>query len=160
VWPFKKQPTVEDLRGYKKITINGMRFTIKRVNPLLDFHSDRMPQIFSDYESVREKPLPTSASEALKKVQGDMYDIILAGVVDPKMVPNGKDGGFTPEDMFRDPTLGVKLYHVIIEHSLNKFKGLSKVFFSIGIKYGLLMHYASGMVKRLAVWSLPKETSA
>ena len=158
MWPFKpKQPTVEDLRGYKMITVNGMRFTIKKLNPVLDFPTDKIPQIFTDYQTVKDAPRPPSTLEAVKKSQTEMYDTIQAGVVDPKIVPVGKEGGFTPEDLFRDPTMGLKLYYAIIENSLNQFTGINKLFFSIGIKLSLLTHYASGTVRSLATWSFPKE---
>jgi hypothetical protein len=128
---FSKKTTVEELRGYKKITINGMRFTIKKINPLLDFHSDQMPQIFTDFVSARPSALPTMTPETIKKYQEDMYSIIRAGLVDPVLSKEG----ITAEDLFRDMEVGSKLYQEILEHSMNRFKGLKKLFFSIKSKY-------------------------
>ena len=128
---FSKKTTVEELRGYKKITINGMRFVIKRINPLLDFHSDQMPQIFTDFVSARPSALPSITPESIKKYQEDMYAVIRAGVIEPVLSKEG----ITPEDLFRDMEVGVKLYQSILEHSMNRFKGLRKLFFSIRSKY-------------------------
>lgn len=127
MWPFKqKESLAEKLRGHKQIKIQGMRFTIRRLNPLLDFPSDKIPQIFTDFVSVKDKPILDP-----KKIQEDMYSIIQAGVVEPRL----SQEGITPEDLFRDPEIGTGLYREIIEHSLNRFKGLKKLFFSIKARY-------------------------
>ena len=139
MWPFKPKENdlVSRLRGYKKITIEGMRFTIKKINPFLDFQSDRIPTIFTDFISARKvEPAPLD-SAALKKHQEDMYAIIKAGVVEPDLGSNG----ITVEDLFRDMDLGVKLYLTILDHSLNRFRGLKKLFFSIKTKYSLYIKW-------------------
>lgn len=158
MWPFKPNLSVEKLRGYRKIVINGMAFTIRKLNPLIDFRSDQIPQIFTDYESARAR-IPDTPQTA-KKAQEDMYAVIHAGVVSPDLVPEGKKDGLNPSDLFRDPTMGLKLYYEIIYHSLNHFKGFKRLFFWIGIKLSLLMLYANGTVNGLAVYSLKKEKPA
>jgi len=159
---FSKKTTVEELRGYKKITINGMRFTIKRINPLLDFHSDQMPQIFTDFVSARPSALPTMTPETIKKYQEDMYAIIRAGVVDPVLSKEG----ITTEDLFRDMEIGTKLYQAILEHSMNRFKGLKKLFFSIKSKYSsyivwrkLTGHYQATFYKQMNSSQFLKDNS-
>lgn len=131
MWPFKKQPTLEDLRGYKKITVGGMRFTIKRINPLLDFTSDNIPQIFTDFKSIRDKPSLENNPTLLKKLQEDMYAVIQAGVVEPSL----EKGSIEVDDLFRDAEIGIGLYQAILEHAFNNFKGLKKLFFSIKTRY-------------------------
>lgn len=119
-----------------------MNFTIKRLNPLIDFTSDNMPQIFTDILSARrEDPNRQRTTVELIKMHTDMYAIIEAGVIEPEMVPigsgdkRGKEDGITAEDLFRDPDIGYKLYMAILDHSLNRFKGIKKLFFSIRTKY-------------------------
>lgn len=153
MWPFKKKDLKEKLLNLKNIKINGMAFTIKAISPLLDFPSDKMPQIFTDFVSARKVDPATVTVERVKKIQQDMYSTIAAGVVDPVIKPSGTKNELTPEDLFRDPSMGVKLYYAIMNHSLNKFSGLNHLFFSIGIKLSMLMFYASGTVKDLAHWS-------
>ncbi len=132
MWPFrKKESYLEKLRGYKKITVGGMRFTIKKINPLLDFKSESIPQIFTDFSSIKDKPVVANTPELIKKYQQDLYSVIQAGVVDPII---SKDH-ITAEDLFRIPEIGVELYRLILEHSFNQFKGLKKLFFSIKTKY-------------------------
>lgn len=152
MWPFKRRDPYEQLKGLKKIKIRGMGFTIKKLNPFLDFTTETMPQIFTDFASVK-KPLPENNPAVTKKYQEDMYSIIKAGVVEP---PLTKDG-ISVEDLFRDPSIGIRLYQEILNHSLNQFRGLKKLFFSIRIKLIYLTWCAKGMANALAVSSSKKE---
>ncbi len=132
MWFFgRKKPTVENLRGYKKITIKGMPFVIQRINPFLDFPSDKIPQIFTDYQSVRKLPTEQASPERVKRVQEDMYATIQAGVVEPALSKEN----ISVEDLFRDIDIGIGLYQSILDHSFNHFKGLKKLFFSIKTRY-------------------------
>jgi hypothetical protein len=119
-----------------------MKFLIKKINPLIDFSSDKMPQIFTDILNQRKEDVNRTRTTAeLIKLQQDMYSIIEAGVVDPVLVPvgsgdtKGKEDGITVEDLFRNPDIGYGLYSIILDHSLNKFRGIKKLFFSIKTKY-------------------------
>lgn len=154
----EKDPREKFLR-LKTLKINGMVFTIKAVNPLIDFAADKIPQIFTDWVSARKVETKTPGAPEIKKLQEDMYPVIQAGLEKPKLHRKSEDG-LTVEDLFRDPAIGVKLYYSILEHSLNRFRGLNRLFFSIGIKFSLLMLFASGMVSGLQHTSSPKATSA
>lgn len=140
-----KKPSKEVLQGYKRIRVNGMRFTIRKVNPLVDFSADKIPQIFADYVSRRQLPV------SIEKAQKEMYAMIEAGVIEPKLFPigigenRGKEGGLTVEDLFRDFEMGQKLYLAILDHSLNRFKGIRKLFFSIKTKYLFWIALQKGM---------------
>lgn len=142
------------LQDLKKVKVSGMRFTIRKISPLLDFPLDKMPQIFTDFMSRRkvDKNAVLSPAELLKSQQ-DIYSIIQAGVVDPKLEPigigekRGKENGITVEDLFRDPDIGYGLYNEIMTHSLLRFRGLKSVFFSIKIKYLAFMESRKNMEK-------------
>ena len=125
-----------------------MEFTIKPVNPLLDFPTDKIPQIFTNWQTARKIDPKAPEIPDLKRMQEDMYSIVSAGLESPKLSRKSSDG-IIVEDLFRDPAIGVKLYYAILEHSLNKFRGLRRVFFSIGIKLSELTLFASGMVSDL-----------
>ena len=142
MWPFRRRQSKEDFQGYKRVTINGMRFTIRRLNPLLDFSLEKMPQIFSDYltRRVQKEDKVTTLAE-LKRQQDDMLGIIRAGVVEPKL----SEDGISAADLFRDPTLGPKLYIEILAHSLSLFRGIKGVFFYQKIKWSLWIQWLKGM---------------
>lgn len=121
MWPFDREPTRASLEGHRKVVIMGQRFTIRRLSPLVDFPADRMPQIFTD--TTRAPKPDFSLPSVQKKALEGMYDVLLAGVVEPKLVPVGsKKEGFTPDDIFRDADVGRQLYMKIIEHSLFRLR--------------------------------------
>lgn len=142
MWPFSKEITKARLEGHKCIRVNGMRFIIKRLNPLLDFPIDKMPQIFADYLNRRpaRDPKPTD----LKKNIEDMLSIVEAAVVDPVLAGDGAVG-ITAQDLFRDASLGAKLYIEVLAHSLNAFRGLKGIFFYHRIKWSLWTHWLKDM---------------
>ena len=126
------------LQGHKTIKIGGSRYVIRKVNPFLDLPSDKFPQIFTSFVSHRkQKSDPQFTPEQAKGINEGIKAIVFAGLVDPPLVPvgtgdkHGREDGITVEDMFRDPTVGIKLYCAIVEHSFNIFRGLKGVFFSI-----------------------------
>lgn len=141
MWFFGKKPGKKDLQSLKKVKISGFKFTIKKLNPFLDFNRDEMPQIFTTFISKRKVDVPVQPNEAqIRKYQEDMRMIIEAGVVYPKLVPVGKDEdkgkekGITINDIFASIEFASKLYLEIIIHSLNQFKGLKGLFFSQKIR--------------------------
>ena len=100
--------TKQELQGHKKIKICGMKFIIKRINPLLDFESNNIPQIFTSFISRRK----TEVLPDEKKILNQMIPIIEAGVVYPELVAIGtgekenKEDGITVKDLFVNPEMG------------------------------------------------------
>jgi hypothetical protein len=141
------------LLGYKRIKIKGMRFVIRRVNPLMDFPVEKVPQLFTELQSAR-KPDPTKPPtiEQIKAMREQMLIYIEAGVVEPRLVPvgvgpkNGMEEGLTAEDLCRDQDMGTRLYWAILSHSLNTFKGIKSLFFSIKQKLLLFILLRIGTV--------------
>lgn len=138
-----------ELQGLKKLKIFGGKYVIRRINPLLDFTYDKMPQIFTHYISKRPVDTALPHPAQLQRNFEDMKLIVQAGVVEPKLVPvgkgeaKGKEDGITVEDLFVDMELGTRLYLEIFAHSLNRFRGLKGLFFSIKIRHLLFMLYRS-----------------
>jgi len=144
----------ENFQGLKKIKVCGMRFTIKRLNPLIDFPVDKIPQIFTDYVSRRKvDPNHVQTPAELLQMQKDIYSIIEAAVVEPPLVPigsgekRGKEDGITVEDLFRDAELGYKLYSEILNHSLFRFRGIKGLFFSTRARFLAFMQLRRSMGK-------------
>lgn len=148
----------EKLLRLKNLKISGMEFTIKAVNPLVDFPADKIPQIFTDWVSHRKVEAKPLEIPDIKKIQQDMYAIIEAGVDKPKLYRKADDG-ITVQDLFRDPAIGVKLYYEILEHSLNRFRGLGRLFFSIAIRSSRSMLFVGDTLSLLQVTSSPKASS-
>jgi hypothetical protein len=138
----------EKLQGHKVVKVCGSKFVIRRINPIMDFPADKMPQIFTSFKSERKTDkTPYSATTILEQ----MIRVIEAGVVSPELVPvgkadkRGKEDGITAEDLFRDEETGVKLFQEIMLHSLNHYRGLKGVFFSLKNRLTFAINLAKNM---------------
>lgn len=136
MYPVDKR--IRKFRGYKKIRLGGMTFIIQKINPLIDIQSKELPMIFThiDPSNVRMRKLIEKVN--LKDQIKYMAPVIKAGVVEPPIMENPNDG-FTVEDFFVDPLIGYRLWEIILNHSLNRFKGIKGVFFSIMTKLYLFI---------------------
>lgn len=135
MWKRSEDKIKARLLGLKKINVEGFKFTIKKVNPFIDFPSDKIPQIFTDF--ISRRPIDTSKQPSpleTAKTYEYIKVILQAGVYFPKLVPSengdkrGKEGGITVNDLFIDEDIAYKLYLEIMTHSLNKFKGIKGFF--------------------------------
>lgn len=137
---WSKEPTKADLQQHKRLKIYGHSYVIRKVNPLIDFKDGNVPQIFTSFVSRRKiEEKPPTESELNKRVE-DMRSVVKAGLVSPEL---SKDG-ITIDDIFRDMDVAAKLYVAIIEHSLNRFRGLRGFFLSMRIKLLLLIASQKG----------------
>ena len=134
----------EQLQGQKTIKVFGGKYVIRKINPLLDFSYDKIPQIFSIYQTKRPAVNTQPHLSQLQKNLEDMKAMVNIGLVEPKLVAIGKgdkldrEDGITVNDLFRDMELGTRLYLEILTHSLNRFTGLKGLFFSIRTRHLLL----------------------
>ena len=144
----------DDFNGIKTVWVNGHKFKIRKVNPFLDFEADTMPQIFSFYIKRRKPAEPADLSfEQIVKSLTDMKRMVSAGVVWPKLCPEI----LTIDDIFRWGDTGPKLYLEIIAHSLNQFRGLRGVFFSIKTRLWLYMQWRKATAKLQSIYSFQTE---
>lgn len=165
---FKKDPQrlKARLQDLKTVKLAGVRFVIKKLNPLLDFPADQIPQIFTNFLSSRTKGSADLSSQDLARFEHDMIRIVEAALVEPVLVPVGKDAekgrenGITIDDIFRDPQLGAELYNEVLLHSLNRFRGMNGLFFSIRMRYSQFMLHRKSLAEHLSRSSSPTETSA
>lgn len=153
MWPFGRRGGFkEHFEDHLRIKVGGWPFVIRKVNPLLDFPSDRMPRVFTDFLSRRkgaqEKP-PQDDAEAMRRAMDDMAMMFKAGIVSPKVTDETEGGDSVPlKAIFYDMDAATQLYGSIIEHSLGRLKGLRGLFFSTRAKclrYTLLLR---GMANR------------
>lgn len=141
MWPCKTPTEKEKILDLKTIKVGGLKFTIKKINPLLDFPADRMPQIFTDFLDKYQANNKANPSETeLKSFDSNIKPVLQAGIYRPIFEPvgegeaYGKEKGLTIQDLFIDREIAYKLFSEIMEHSLNRFKGLAKLFFSIRVR--------------------------
>lgn len=117
------------LENQKKVKIHGHSFVIRKINPLLDFTPERMPSIFSSFQSRRKTTVSAVAEMSdPRKAIDDMMMVVEAGLIVPELSKDSATG-ITIKDIFRDSETGAKLYLEILDHSLNQMSGMRKVFF-------------------------------
>lgn len=146
MWPFSKAASKEKLQGWRTVRINGWKFTIRKLNPMLDFPPDRMPRLFGELTSVR-RPVPESAAKVDEKHSlEDLKLTIVKGTVRPAIGLTEKDkADFTADDLLRNGDTAVKLYIEIMSHSLNMLSGLRGVFFYTRIRHWLFTAWLKSM---------------
>jgi len=143
MWLLSKKPTRERLREYKTLKISGMKIVIRKINPLVDFAVDKMPQIFTSFISRRKTTPEQQINEAtLRKSQEDMKNVISAGIVEPEL---GKK--INIDDIMANTAMALELYTEVIVHSLNMFKGIKGVFFSIKTRRLFYTAYVKNLAK-------------
>lgn len=154
---FARKPTKADLQGHKTVIIGGMKFTIRRLSPLIDFATDRMPMVFSDTTRLPKQDLSNPA--IAKRILDDMHAVVQAGVVDPPLATSGKPD-LNVADIFRDPEIGNKLYIAIMEHSLIRLNGLRLPFFFLVRLLLRFIIWLKSTVNVLVTWSSRGRNSA
>lgn len=153
------------LQGHKTVRVFGDKYVIRKINPFLDFAYDSMPQIFTYQKSNRPETEVVPHPATIQKQLKDMKAIVAAGIVEPKLEPVGKgekfrhEAGITIDDLFVDMELGTRLYLEIIAHSLNKFRGIRSLFFSIATRWSLFTEWRRNMDKSPLPSSSPTETT-
>lgn len=141
------------LQGHKTVHIDGQKFVIRKINPIMDFLPENMPQIFTSLNPRRD------ISKAIdpKVLLSQMMNIVGAALVYPDLVAigkgdkKGKEDGITIDDIFRDQEVGSKLFFEVMIHSLNRFSGLKSLFFSLKIRlaYWIASLNAMGVDRRI-----------
>ena len=124
----------------KTVKLSGIKFVIKRINPLLDLPSNKIPTCFTDFISARKTTeVPKLSQKELEALYDLMSYVIKAGVYSPKLLPVDKENpykekGLTIKDIFLDEMLAYQLYIEIMAHACFRFSTVGKIFFSKGIK--------------------------
>jgi hypothetical protein len=145
MWPFSKAATKENLQEWKRVRVNGWTFTIRRLNPLLDFPGDKMPQIFTAMAPSRkpgvDKPVQAGPEKADKGLD-ELRLVLSKGVVSPKIGIKEGEGTLSADDLIRDEDTAGKLYIEIMAHSMKTFRGLKGFFLWARIRRSLYTAWA------------------
>lgn len=134
-WLFGSKTARERAGVEKVVKVNGSRYRIRRINPLLDFNSNDLPQVFSTIVPGR-RAVPPATFESMAQSQRDIALVLQAGIVEPPLVKVGvgaksnKEDGLTAYDLLRDFDTALKLYIEIVDFSMHRLCGLRGLFFS------------------------------
>ena len=118
----------EVLSQTKKLVIQGVRFEIKKIDPL--DHAKGLHVLRSQFDLYSlTKPKEHEVSEAdLKKIRQHYRDVFLAGVIRPALSIKPESGeAIFVDDIFKDEMMSEKLYFEIICFTYGKKKFKSSV---------------------------------
>lgn len=105
----------------KKVTVKGIRFKIKKVN-LLNYldGSKILLQHFDTHKTKVEKASTITVSE--EKVKQHYKQVLVAGVVEPKLSLSEEEGCILVDELFIDWEVVNLLYLQIVEYTYGKKK--------------------------------------
>lgn len=111
----------EYLTETRKVTVNGIRFTVRRLN-IYDYldGSKTLTTYYQLYQAGKVK----EAEQSLKKVTDHYKDCFMSAVVKPKLKrkDDPEDAAIFVDEITRDLSLAQKLYIEIISFTDNKKK--------------------------------------
>jgi hypothetical protein len=119
---FFKKSLDSHLNETKKIKVHGVYFKIKKINAMDHLQGyNTLQKIFDVYKVNNGKP-PENRDKLddLKKVKDYCRDIILAGVVTPKLSIKPDGSGYFVDEIFRDFALAQALTHEILKFTYKK----------------------------------------
>lgn len=110
-----------ELYKTKKIVVCGVRFEIKKIN-LLDYlnGSKVLLQQFDTYKTAGVKNTPANLSEDNAKKH--LADVLVAGVVNPKLTHKENGNDIPVNDLFMNMDMSNELYMKILEYTYGKKK--------------------------------------
>jgi hypothetical protein len=121
----KTKSLKEHLSGTKLIKVSGVLFHIRKIS-VLDYMEGAkvLHEVFSVYKNTEERKLDDQMIRNVKKAKAYMRDVIMAGVVKPKLVrkqEEDKDAVFI-EDLFDDWVMAQELTTEILQFTYSKKK--------------------------------------
>lgn len=156
----KRQSVADEIAGVKAVKVCGIKCVIRKLNPMIDFRADNIPQIFTDYLSLRKTEPTKQSFPTAQKTLEMLKDVVSAGLLSVGGVPFAKDNkdGLTIADIERNNDLLGGLYLEIMTHTLNRFKGIKGVFFSQKIKQLFAIESLKSMASARLIMLSEKKT--
>lgn len=116
------------LNTQKKIKVRGVRFVIKKLDPLDALES---PGVLKKSFDVKELPKskdeiqmsgPGASASNIKVYKKHLRDVFMASVIKPNLTLAESNDGVCVDDLVNDWALSSELYLAIMEHSFGKKK--------------------------------------
>lgn len=116
---FWRRELKDVLNERKTISIYGIRFRLKKIDVLTFLQGyDVMQSSYAVYKPEGNQPPIVNH----KKIREYYAGVILAGVENPKITVDGKDGTVKVDDLFNDWAMVQRLHDEIAEYSYGKKK--------------------------------------
>lgn len=119
-WLFKGKDLKEHLNQTKTIIISGVIFKIKKLNPY--DYLDGSNSIAQTVDTYKIKENQETNNTSIKKIKAHFIDVLMAGVVYPKLSREKDGDGIFVENLFTDIDMANKLYEEINKFTYGKKK--------------------------------------
>lgn len=107
----------------QKIRVRGIRFTIKKVNLMSYLDGSKvLTQQYDTHKTKSAKEALANSSVSTDRQQEHLKEVLVAGVVNPKLVFKKEDDGICVDDLFIDMEMVNELYLRILELTYGKKK--------------------------------------
>ena len=117
---FFSRDLLKELDRTKTVKINGFKFTIKKINPLDHFKGSKV--LLQAYDVLKIGKGNQEPEQSEKKIKEHLSEVILVGVVHPKITAKDDGDGIFIDKLFYDYELVNLLYSEIIAFSYGKKK--------------------------------------
>ena len=113
MWPFRKS-LKDHLSGLHKVKIQGIIFSIRKIEPIHFLNGAKIMQKFYDTYKVGGEEVGLDQIKVMNQVKAHWKDVFLAAVVDPVLKRKDDDGpGIFVDNLFTDWELCSELYSEI-----------------------------------------------
>lgn len=116
---FRSKSLVDYLNETKKVRIKGVNFRIKRID--VSNHLDGSKVLLQSYDIYKSGADKEQAPNQ-KKIKEHFAQVLVAGIVSPKISFKKEEGGVCVDDLFIDWEMVYKLYESIMFFTYGKKK--------------------------------------
>jgi hypothetical protein len=120
---FRRKTLDAHFNETKRVVVNGVIFKIKKINPMDHLQGmNCLQKIYNIYKTAKEKgtSTPDNEIETLKKIQNYCRDILLAGVVTPKLSAKADGTGYHVDQILADFKMTQELAGHILKFTYKK----------------------------------------
>ena len=117
---FRRKTLEQHLSDTKRVKIHGVVFRIKRLNAMDHLAGLNVIQKIYEIYKVNKSDGSQAAVENINKIKAYCRDMLLAGVVVPKLSAKDDGSGIYVERLFEDFELAQALTQAIIQHTYKK----------------------------------------
>lgn len=117
---FFTKDLLKELNRTKKIKINGFKFTIKKISPLDHLKGSKV--MLQAYDILKIGKAGQELEQSEKKIKDHLSEVLLVGVVHPKLTAKEESEGIHIDKLFYDYELVNLLYSEIISFTYGKKK--------------------------------------
>lgn len=126
MWPFKRK-TLDDLL-VKKVKIRGLVFKIKKIDPVSHLQGFNSLLKIHELYKIQKKPdnMVEKSADQIKQVRKLFRDVLLSGVVSPKLSAKPDGSGYFVDELLGDLELSSQLAGEIMGFTYGKKKSKRK----------------------------------